>query len=600
MEPCDSELVAGTLAGEPLAFARLVDRYRDAVCGVAYHYLGSFDDVQDAAQEAFVQAYSRVHQLRDTSKFGPWVRSITVNTCKQVIRRRRPTLALDELDGQSASRETDEDRAAVRMMVRRALDRLSDSTRLTVTLSYINGYSQAEVADFLEVPVNTVRSRLQHAKKQLREEMLSMVTDVLSKGKPEPEFTWKVVDEAMRQAHEARGKHATGDALRHYDEALAALDKIEPSEVQLRLKMQLLAQKASASNFSPGKDAAIALVEQSLAIAVELGDLEAQANLLQVIGLDCSNAGQVVKSEESYRKALEVYRELGDPLGQGNCLMWLGSQRVYSLKPEVADGRRYYEEALPLYEAAESHEWVGVCRATLALLDEVGEERLATPMHSNACCLILKKEPGVVSSAGDVGSGRWGGSDEAPMLGIGSPFWHVSRLRKFLDDSVPVGGSWSGEAFSYSYQPLQATVTVVSKSEFVSVPAGTFENCLLTEQVTVESDLPDDPPEGKKGHNRMILCGVCRAWYAPGVGLVQLHVKIDNGPEGTMQLTEYSVQGDSDDYLPLDIGNSWVYGWPDLPSNWVAKEAYHVSACKDGMCYLPRYSYAYKEAGAVS
>ena len=60
------------------------------------------------------------------------------------------------------------------------------------------------------------------------------------------------------------------------------------------------------------------------------------------------------------------------------------------------------------------------------------------------------------------------------------------------------------------------------------------------------------------------------------------------------------MQGDSDDYLPLDIGNSWVYGWPDLPSNWVAKEAYHVSACKDGMCYLPRYSYAYKEAGAVS
>lgn len=599
MEPCDSELVAGALAGEASAFARLVDRYRDAVCGVAYHHLGSFDDVQDAAQEAFVQAYSSLRQLKDRDKFGPWLRSIAVNTCKQIIRRRKPTLALDELDGQSA-RESDEDRAAVRLMVRHALERLPDSTRLTVTLSYINGYSHAEVADFLDVPLNTVRSRLQHAKRQLREEMLSMVSDVLSEGKPDPEFAWRVVDEAMRQAHEAHKRSATGDALRHYDEALAALDEIEPNEDQLRRKMQLLAQKANVSSFSPGKDAAIALMEQSLAIAVELGDRKAQADFLQNIGVACANNRQDEKSEESYRKALEIYREIDEPLGQGNCLMWLGSQLVYSPKPEVADGRRYYEEALPLYEAAESHEWIGVCRAMLAFLDEVGEQRFPTILLGGGNCLLLEREAGVVRSAGDVGCSRFGTNPEVPMLGIQSPFWQVSRMGKFLDDSVPVGGSWSGDAFSYTYQPLRTTVTVVSKSECVSVPAGTFENCLLTEQITTESDLPDDPPDDKKGHNRMILCGVCRAWYAPGVGLVQLHVRIEDGPEGTMQLREYSTQGDSDDYLPLTVGNSWVYGWPDLPSNWVAKESYQVSACKDNLCYIPRYSYAYKEAEAES
>lgn len=592
MEPCDSELVAGAIAGEASAFAQLVDRYRDAVCGVAYHHLGGFNDVQDAAQEAFVQAYSCLHQLKDTDKFGPWLRTITANTCKQILRRRKPTLALDELDGQSASQVNDEERAAVRLMVRHALEKLPDSTRLTVTLSYINGYSHTEVADFLDVPVNTVRSRLQHAKKQLREEMLTMVTDVLSEGKPDPEFTWKVVDEAMHKSLEARKRNATGDAIRHLDDALAALDKIEPSEEQLRRKMQLLEQKAIASNFSPGKDEVIALREQSLAIAVELGDRKAQAELLQNLGLACHNNRE--KSEESYRKALELYRELSEPLGQGNCLMWLGSQRIYSQTPAIAEGRRYYEEALPLYEAAESHEWVGVCRAMLTLLDEVGEERFPTMSQAGSCCLLLKRELGAVTMTGDRGTSRGGVYPEAAMLNIHDPFWQVSHLRKFLDDSVPVGGSWSGEAFSYSYQPLKATVTVVSKSERVSVPAGTFESCLLIEQVTAESDLPDDAAENQKQLNRDVFCGVRRAWYAPGVGLVQLHAKIGWG-EGTMQLMEYSTQGDSDDYLPLTIGNSWVYGWPDLPSNWVAKEAYHVSACKDDMCYIPHYSYAYKK-----
>ena len=69
-------LVERVIVGDRDAFAGLVDRYRDAACAVAYSYFGGFDDVQDAVQEAFVQAYCQLHQLREPAKFGPWLRRI--------------------------------------------------------------------------------------------------------------------------------------------------------------------------------------------------------------------------------------------------------------------------------------------------------------------------------------------------------------------------------------------------------------------------------------------------------------------------------------------------------------------------------------------
>jgi RNA polymerase sigma-70 factor (ECF subfamily) len=184
-----------------------VNRYRDAACGVAYHYLGGFDDAQDAVQEAFVHAYLRLNQLSDPGKFAPWLRRITANACADLLRQRGDRLvSLDEEEARAMSdSEQDPERLAARRVVRQALERLPEKTRLAVTLFYIDGYSQEEVAGFLEVPVNTVRSRLRRAKQQLREEMMDMVTDVLTEGKPDPQFTKQVVDEALRRAWYAPG-----------------------------------------------------------------------------------------------------------------------------------------------------------------------------------------------------------------------------------------------------------------------------------------------------------------------------------------------------------------------------------------------------------
>jgi hypothetical protein len=117
----------------------------------------------------------------------------------------------------------------------------------------------------------------------------------------------------------------------------------------------------------------------------------------------------------------------------------------------------------------------------------------------------------------------------------------------------------------------------------------------LTEQVTTESDLSNDAPEPLKQLNRQFLCGTRRAWYAPGVGLVQLHVQTAGRVEAWIQLKEFSVVGTGGDYLPLSIGNSWAYGWANVPAEYVARESYRVTAHEGKMWFVEHYGYLYKE-----
>jgi len=593
----DGELVRETLASNWASFSELVSRYRDAVYGVAYHHLGDPDDAQDAAQEAFVHAFRKLRQLRDPNKFGPWLRQITSRVCLDLLRRRGDqAISLDATplsDPRAAADDTAE-RVAARMVVREALSRLSAPARLAVTLYYVNGYSHGEIAHFLGEPVNTVRSRLHRAKRRLREEMIGMVSDVLHEDRPDPEFTKRVIEESMRRGQEAYLGHAAVEALERYDEALAAAEQLEPGEEQLRLKMAALWGKGRAAEFPQGCAEAIVLYAQALAIGKELGDRAEQANMMVHLGVTSSNARRKDDAKRYYQGALGIYRELDDAGGQGRCLVWLASQQMEA--KEAAAARTCLQEALPLLERSEDSILRIFCRSALDLLIEVGDERFPKLAACAATCQVPIAAGAKISARGDAG---WGdhspdSPDRLAALSVEHPFWQISHLGTILDASVPVGGSWSGDAFSYSWQPLKAVVTVKSADEHVTVPAGSFSECLLTEQVTRESGLFDDAPERGRKLNREVKCGTRRAWWAPGVGLVQLQVESGDGCSALIQLREYSITEKTQDYLPLAIGNAWTYGWADTPSEWVAKESFQVRGHEGDSWYLEHIRYVYK------
>jgi RNA polymerase sigma-70 factor, ECF subfamily len=609
MTATDEKLIAESLGGSRSAFRALVDRYRDGLCGLAYCYLGSFDDAQDVAQEVLVYAYLHLRELRDAGRFSAWLRRMTLHRCADRLRsRERWPVSLEagasdaptptaEIDGTSAPGRPDErlEQLATRMMVQQALGRLTEKARLTITLFYFSGYSHAQIAAFLGIPRNTVRSRLQHAKRQLREEMMTMVGDVMSEGRPDPEFTQRVVEEAIRRGNEAVMTHTPGAAIGHYDEALTTLQKMPATPERRRTVRETLLKKGDASRFPRGLQEAVHLYEQSLALAEELGDLREQAGTLMKVGV---HTPDLTRRMECYRKALALYRETGDRSGQADCLFWLGREHLGG--HDAGRAASCCSEALALLTAPHSAgneadiRIAALCGMVLQLTQEVGAAfpRLLSwsvscdGLREAASCLAFGPHSDIRHLSGDAAD-----RGVPTALRARSAFAQIAHSRKLIDANVPVGGSWSCDSWSYSSQPLETTVTVRGDGETVSVPAGTFTRCLLLEQVVAETERGDDAPQQNRQANRDSLCGTRRAWFAPGIGLVQLAAINPWGGEERLQLQEYSVQTPGDAALPLAVGNTWSYTWAGLPNDLSGMEVYRVGSRVADTWYVESFGY---------
>jgi RNA polymerase sigma-70 factor (ECF subfamily) len=208
----DSALVAATLAGDQHAFGDLVARYRDAVFGVAFHRTGSFEPARDAVQETFIKAYRRLATLRDATRFAHWLYRIADTVALNMTRQPRREVPLESVREQPTRDPVLAGLAkqdGLARWLRRALASLTEPTRLAVILHYVNGYSHAEIAQFLGTTPGAVRTRVSRARSQLREEALAMVEETFEKT--EAGFRWVVVHESgkARSAMNVAGESVT-------------------------------------------------------------------------------------------------------------------------------------------------------------------------------------------------------------------------------------------------------------------------------------------------------------------------------------------------------------------------------------------------------
>ncbi len=178
MEPLeDRDLVRLAVSGETWAFGRLVERHGGLVFARIRRIVRQPDDAEDLAQEVFLQAFRRLGQLRDGSRFSHWLLKIADNAAVKWCRRRMVQVRFERLlteewrelafDDSGAEREA-------RMMIRQAIRRLSEAHRDVIEKHYFEGRSYAETAYQLGLQVNTVRSRLQKARQRIRKEMNEM------------------------------------------------------------------------------------------------------------------------------------------------------------------------------------------------------------------------------------------------------------------------------------------------------------------------------------------------------------------------------------------------------------------------------------------
>lgn len=163
----DCLLVARCLAGESAAFRPLVERYQRLLFSVALRMLGDREEATDAAQDAFVRAYEKLASYDRNHKFFSWLYRILVNECLNVRRARRVQVPLDPdltaPDSPLEALETAERRARVQA----AVASLPREQREVVVLRHFADLSYRGIADVLELPEQTVKSRLYDARQQL-------------------------------------------------------------------------------------------------------------------------------------------------------------------------------------------------------------------------------------------------------------------------------------------------------------------------------------------------------------------------------------------------------------------------------------------------
>lgn len=202
--------------GDLYAFDAIIRRFRDMAVGYAYSILGNFHLAEDAAQEAFVQAYRDLKKLRQPEAFPSWFRRIVFKYCDRIIRKKqKTTIPFDEIEvpsDPSASPAEIVQKKEERDILLDKIRNLPEQERVATTLFYINGYSIAEVGDFLELPLGTIKGSLHSARKKLKERMVDMVKNTLKGYAPGDEFNARirrVLEEVPRisyQLHQKKDK----------------------------------------------------------------------------------------------------------------------------------------------------------------------------------------------------------------------------------------------------------------------------------------------------------------------------------------------------------------------------------------------------------
>jgi RNA polymerase sigma-70 factor, ECF subfamily len=181
----EKQLIERSRGGDVAAFDKLVRRYERTVYNVAYRLCGSPDDAADIAQEAFVRAWNNLKSFRGEAQFSTWIHRIVTNVFldDRKKKRSRPTTSLDEsvdLDENSVARQYEDHApgpAALaegderRRILEKAIHTLPETQRIMIVMYHTQGLAYEEIAEITDLPIGTVKSRLNRARLALRDRL---------------------------------------------------------------------------------------------------------------------------------------------------------------------------------------------------------------------------------------------------------------------------------------------------------------------------------------------------------------------------------------------------------------------------------------------
>jgi RNA polymerase sigma-70 factor (ECF subfamily) len=190
----ENEWLSQAMEGDKDAFGKIIEAYQGPVYNLAYRMLNNANEAEEAAQEAFIRAYTRLDSYNPERKFSTWLLSITSNYCIDVIRKRRAILlSIDEplaphpalMSEKSAGPESQLVQHEEQVLVQSLLAELEPDYRQAVVLRYWYDLSYEEIAELMNTTVSAIKSRLFRARRQLAERSVAVGLEPVGILEPE-------------------------------------------------------------------------------------------------------------------------------------------------------------------------------------------------------------------------------------------------------------------------------------------------------------------------------------------------------------------------------------------------------------------------------
>ncbi|WP_110932085.1 RNA polymerase sigma factor [Paenibacillus bouchesdurhonensis] len=167
----EQELIRAAQTGDRDALITLLREIEHQVYRTAYYILNNEQDAHDAAQEALIRIYTKIETYEEKAQFKTWVQRIVTNICIDKFRRKKPTVSIEEHEIVFEGKDNVEREVMsgyIAEDIREAIDQLPEHHRSVVVLRYLQEFSYNEIAESLNLPLNTVKSYLFRARQQLQ------------------------------------------------------------------------------------------------------------------------------------------------------------------------------------------------------------------------------------------------------------------------------------------------------------------------------------------------------------------------------------------------------------------------------------------------
>ena len=200
----DVQLIYKVLSGDDEAFTALVRKHQKGVHALAWRRVGDFHFAEEITQDAFLRAYKHLAKLKDPKQFSGWLYVITNQLCNTYLRKNKlevkslEDVTMAEMEKtfyeQYVSTQHEEEACSHHQeLVKRLLEKLPESERTVMTLYYLGEMTAKEISKFLGVSVNTITSRLQRARKRLKQDEELLVQEMLGSVRLSESLTQNIV-----------------------------------------------------------------------------------------------------------------------------------------------------------------------------------------------------------------------------------------------------------------------------------------------------------------------------------------------------------------------------------------------------------------------